>query len=334
MQAHLGRLPGVESTALIQNAPMAGGSFTVSLWILDVPGREAPPGPFSSDDMPLGNGVDPSFFALMRMRLVAGRLFTDQENHEGARSVAVITESMARTHWPGQPAVGKCFYLSGRGNPCTEVVGVVADARLFPSIRPTKQWASAYYLPIDARPRHSSARTLLVRTVGDPADVLDTIQREAQAAAPELPYVTVRVFDDVFRSMLRPWRLGTTVFAIFGVLCAAIALVGLAVVGAYGVARRQREIGIRSALGAQPRQLTRLVLGRSLAVLAAGVLTGLALAWAGGRLVAAQLFDVAARDLRVFAGTALILLLAGGVAAWIPARRAARIDPTTALRAE
>jgi ABC-type antimicrobial peptide transport system permease subunit len=164
--------------------------------------------------------------------------------------------------------------------------------------------------------------------------VLDTIQREAQAAAPELPYVTVRAFDDVFRSMLRPWRLGTTVFAIFGGLCAAIAAIGLAVVGAYGVTRRHREIDIRSALGAQPRQLTRLVLGRSVAVMAIGVLMGLALAWAGGRLVTAQLFDVAARDLRVFAGAALILLLAGGVAAWIPARRAARIDPTTALRAE
>jgi putative ABC transport system permease protein len=110
--------------------------------------------------------------------------------------------------------------------------------------------------------------------------------------------------------------------------------VGLAVVGAYGVARRQREIGIRSALGAQPRQLTRLVLGRSVAVMAVGVLVGLALAWAGGRLVTAQLFDVEARDLRVFAAAALILLLAGGGAAWIPARRAARIDPTTALRAE
>ncbi len=330
IQARLARLPGVESTALIQNAPMASGSFTV----IDVPGREASPGPFSSDDMPLRNGVDPSFFALMRMRLVAGRLFTDQENREGAQSVAVITESMARIYWPGQPAVGKCFYLSGRDHPCTDVVGVIADARLFPSIRPTKQWASAYYLPIDARPRDTSDRILLVRTTGDPETVLDTIQRESQTAAPELPYVTVHRFDEVFTAMLRPWRLGTTVFVIFGVLCAAIAAVGLAVVGAYGVTRRRREIGIRSALGAQPWQLTRLVLGRSVAVMTVGVLVGLALAWAGGRLVTAQLFDVAARDPRVFAGAALILLLAGGVAAWIPARRAARIDPTTALRAE
>lgn len=334
MQARLAGLSGIESTAVIRNVPIPGGSFSISLTTVAVPGREAALGSFSSDDMPLPNGVDPSFFAVMRMRLVAGRLFTDQENREGARSVAVITESMARTHWPGQPAVGKCFYLSGRDNPCTEVVGVVADARLFPSIRPTTQWASAYYLPIDARPPHTSARTLLVRTIVDPADVLDTIQREAQAAAPEWPYVTVRAFDEVFRSMLRPWRLGTTVFVIFGALCAMIAAVGLAVVGAYGVTRRHREIGIRAALGAQPRQLTRRVLGRSVGVMAAGVMIGLALAWAGGRRVSAQLFDVTARDPRVFAGAALIRLLVGGIAAWLPARRAARIDPTTALRAE
>jgi putative ABC transport system permease protein len=330
MQARVARLPRVESTALIQSVPMAGGRF----WMIDVPGRDAPPGPFSSDDMPLVNAVDPSFFLLMRMRLTAGRLFTDDENREGARSVAVITESMARNYWPGQPAVGKCFYLSGRDQPCTEVVGVLADARLHPSIRPTRQWASACYLPIEARPRDTSERTLLVRTAGDPATLLETIQRESQAAAPELPYVTVRLFDEVFTSMLRPWRLGTIVFVIFGVLCGLIAAVGLAVVGAYGVARRRREIGIRSALGAQPRQLIRLVLARSVTVMAAGVIAGLALAWAGGRVLSAQLFDITPHEPRVFVGAALILLLAGSVAAWLPARRAAGIDPTTALRLE
>jgi putative ABC transport system permease protein len=330
MQARVARLRGVESTAMIQSVPMADGRF----WMVDVPGRNAPTGPISSDDMPLFNGVDPSFFPLMRMRLTAGRLFTDDENRERARPVAVITESMARSFWPGQPAVGKCFYMDGRDKPCTEVVGVLADARLYPSIRPTRQWASACYLPIDARPRDTSARTLLVRTAGNPAALLETIQRESQAAAPDLPYVAVHLFDDVFRSVVRPWRLGTTVFAIFGILCSAIAAVGLAVVGAYGVARRRREIGIRSALGAQPRQLVTLVLARSTAVMAVGVTMGLALAWAAGRLLSAQLFDIRPFEPRVFAGAAISLLLVGGIAAWLPARRAACIDPAIALRAE
>jgi ABC-type antimicrobial peptide transport system permease subunit len=113
-----------------------------------------------------------------------------------------------------------------------------------------------------------------------------------------------------------------------------VASVGLAVVGAYAIARRTREIGIRAALGAAPRQLVHLVLRRSLMVVATGIAVGMVLAWAAGRILSAQLFDVTAGDARVFSGTALALLIVGGVAAWLPARRAARIDPAITLRAE
>ena len=247
--------------------------------------------------------------------------------------MAVITESMARNFWPSEPAVGKCFYMAGRHNPCTEVVGVVADARLFPSIRPTTQWASACYLPIE-QAAGSSNRALLVRTVGDPANVLQALRRESQAAAPDLPYVDAHAFDDVFQAMLRPWRLGSTVFVVFGALSMVIAAVGLSAVGAYGVTRRTREIGIRSALGAEAQHLVRLVLRRSLIVISTGLAFGMGLTWAGGRILNAQLFDITARDPRVLAGAAVGMLLVGGCAAWLPARRAARIDPVIALRAE
>jgi putative ABC transport system permease protein len=324
MQARLAGLPQVESTALVENRPMLS---TVSFPI-EVPGQAAPAGPF-----PSLNGVDPSFFAVMRMRLIDGRLFTDDENRKGARSVAVITESMARTFWPGERAIGKCFYIGGRTNPCTEVVGVLADARLAFSIRPTKQGASACYVPIEYGERTSN-RALLVRTVDDPASVLQTLRRESQAAVPDLPYVDARAFDEVFETMLRPWRLGSIVFVVFGALSMTIAAVGLAVVGAYGVTRRTREIGIRAALGAEPSRLVRLVLGRSLVVVVAGLAVGMGLAWAGGRLLNAQLFDVTAGEPRVLAAAALGLLMIGGLAAWVPARRAARIDPVMALRSE
>lgn len=330
MQARLAALPQVESTAVIQNLPMRS---SVTFFIY-VPGKPVPAGPVSSDDLPMHNPVDPSFFTVMRMRLIEGRFFTEAENRKGARPVAVITEAMAKDSWPGEPAVGKCFHLYGRENPsCTEVVGVVADARLYPSIRPTKQWASAYYVPIE-QTASSSSRALLVRTVGEPESVLQTLRREAQAAAPDLPYVDAHAFDDVFMNMLKPWRLGSIVFVVFGVLSMAIAAVGLAVVGAYGVTRRKREIGIRSALGAGPGHLVRLVLGRSLFVVATGLAAGMGLAWASGRILRAQLFDVSATDPRVFAAAAAGMLLVGIVAAWLPARRAARIDPVTALRAE
>ena len=329
MQRQVARLPQVEATALILNQPMQSATFLMP----DVPGKPQG-GPVSSADLPLFNSVDPSFFALMGMRLVEGRSFTEEENRTGARSVAVVTESMARSTWPGESAIGKCFYLSGREQPCTEVIGVLADARLHPSIRPTKEWASAVYLPIEAHGRITSSRTLLVRTSGDPAAALQRIQQQAQASAPDLPYVEAHAFDDVFRNMLRPWRLGSIVFAMFGALSVIIAAVGLIVVGAYGVTRRTREIGIRAALGAEPPHLIRLLLRHSLFVVAAGLAIGMGLAWAGGRVLTAQLFDVTATDFRVIAGAATGLLLIGGLAAWVPARRAARIDPVVALRTE
>jgi putative ABC transport system permease protein len=330
IQARLAGLPQVESTAVIETLPMQSN---VSFFI-EVPGKgPAAPGPSGP---PSFNAVDPSFFAVMRMRLIQGRLFSEDDNRKAARPVAVITASMARNIWPGEPAVGKCFYAGGRGrgNPCTEVVGVIADARLVPSIRPTTQGAAAFYLPIEQGEKMISSRALLVRTAGDPAGVLQALRQESQAAVPDLPYVDAHEFDEIFVNLLRPWRLGSIVFVVFGALSMVVGAVGLAVVGAYGVTRRTREIGIRSALGAEPRHLVRLVLGRSLFVIVSGLAVGMGLAWAGGRILNAQLFDITAREPRVLAGAALGLLVVAGVAAWLPARRAARIEPVIALRAE
>lgn len=333
MQARIGLLPQVESTALTESMPMASAVFMP----IEVPGRDAPKGPLTSDNgnMPAFNSVDPSFFTVMRMRLVDGRFFTEAENRKEARPVAVITESMARIFWSGERAVGKCFYVNGRveGQPCTEVVGVLADARLFPSIRPTERWACACYRPIEQGYGRSS-RALLVRTTGAPQTLIETLRRESQSVAANLPYVDAHEFDDIFTNLMRPWRLGSIVFVIFGAISMIVAAAGLAVLGAYGVTRRVREIGIRSALGARPAQLVGLMLSRSLLVVAIALTAGTGLAWVGGRILSAQLFDVTPGDPRVFAGAVLGLLVVAGAAAWIPARRAARIDPVIALRAE
>jgi putative ABC transport system permease protein len=332
MQRRLAQLPQVEATALVENLPMA----TSVTFGIEVPGKDLWKGTFTSDSLPMSNPVDPSYFTVMRMRLLEGRYFTDDENRKGAKSVAVVTASMAHYIWPGEPAVGKCFYLGGRGKdtPCTEVVGVVADARLFPSIRPTTQWASAYYIPIEQAVQQTSSRALIVRTVGDPAKVLQTLRQESQVVVADLPYVDAHGFDDVFEAMLRPWRLGSTVFVVFGALAMIVAAVGLAVVAAEGVTRRTREIGIRAALGAAPQHLVRLVLRRSLLVIGCGLSTGIALAWVSSRILNPQLFNVSATEPRVLVPVALAVIVVGTGAAWMPARRAARIDPLSALRAE
>jgi len=320
----------VEATAVVQSAPLTNTQFN----LIDVPGKKPSNGPVSSEDLPAINAVDPSFFSVMRMRLTRGRLFGDDDNRKGAASVAVITEAMARGTWPGEDAIGKCFYLGSRENtPCTTVVGIVADARLFPSIRPTTRWSSAYYIPIE-QGANSSNRALMVRTTGDPATMLAALRREAQIAAPDLPYVDAHPFDEIFQNLLKPWRLGTTVFIAFGALSLIVASFGLAAVTAYGVARRTREMGIRSALGARPSDLIRLVLARSLFVVAAGLAIGIGLAWASGRVLRAQLFDVAPDDPYVLGIAAAVMLLVGSLAGWVPARRAARIDPVVALRTE
>jgi putative ABC transport system permease protein len=323
LQARLSRLPQVESSALVENMPMRGATMN----LIEVPGRAVN----FSDPMPVVNFVDPSFFAVMRMRLVAGRIFSDSENRKDAPAVAVITETMARAFWPGERAVGKCFH---GGKECRQVIGVVADARIFPSVRPTKEWMSAWYAPIAEESNSATSRAVLLRTVDHPAKMLATLKRESQAAVADLPFVDVHAFDDIFVAMTQPWRLGSTVFVAFGALSTMVAAVGLAVVGAYGVTRRTKEIGIRSALGAAPGQLVRLVLRRSLGVVITGLAIGMGLAWWGGRLASAQLFEVSATDLRVLTVATLSLLVVGACAAWLPARRAARIDPVVALRAE
>jgi predicted permease len=322
LQERLSRLPQVESSALVENMPMRGAS----MYVIEVPGRAVN----LSDSMPVVNYVDPSFFTVMRMRLVAGRFFSNSENRKDAPPVAVITETMARTYWPGERAVGKCFH---GGKECRQVIGVVADARIFPSVRPTKEWMSAWYAPIEEISGQTS-RALLVRTVDPPAKMLARLKRESQAAVADLPFVDVHMFDDIFVAMTQPWRLGSTVFVIFGAMSMIVAALGLAVVGAYGVTRRTREIGIRSALGAAPRQLVQLVLRRSLGVVITGLTIGLGLAWSSARVLSAQLFEVSATDARVITAAALGLLVVSACAAWLPARRAAKVDPVVALRAE
>ena len=131
---------------------------------------------------------------------------------------------------------------------------------------------------------------------------------------------------------MKPWRLGSTVFVIFGALSVLIAGAGLAAVSAYGVTRRTREIGIRAALGAPPQHLVRLMLARSLVVVAAGLAAGTVLAWAGGRVLNAQLFGVTAGDPRILTGAACGLLLMWTLAAWFPSRKGAKVNPVEILR--
>jgi hypothetical protein len=271
-----------------------------------------------------------AYFDVMGLHLIAGRPFTDADNQAKAKPVMIVNETMAREAWPNQPAVGQCARMIS--DPCVEVVG---DWVPFPSARPAMPTPPACLVPLDRFPGVTSERALLIRTRTDPGDTLALLRREAQAAGgAALPYVDVWSFDDLFQPMLRPWKLGADVFVAFALLSLVIASAGIAVVTAYGVTRRTRELGVRLALGAAQRAVVMLVLRRSLTSLGAGLAIGVGLAALRRRWMASVLFGLGSYDLAIFTAATLLLLTAGAIAAWLPARRAARVDPAIALRAE
>ncbi len=284
------------------------------------------------------NAVDPAFFEVMRLRLVEARLFTDVENAEDAPPVAVVSQAMARAIWPGETALGQCLLIAERDvesdPPCTEVVGVVGDARWSPDIRRTGSREPVFFVPIEQRPWIGGGRAILLRTTGDPEALVPLLRDRIHAAGSELPYVEVRPFDETFRPLLRRWRLGATVFVVFGLLSLAIAAVGLVVVTSDAVTRRGQELAVRTACGAKPADLVRLVLSRSMLALLAGLVAGVAVSYVGARMLESLLFDVAPADLRILGVAAAALLVCALIAAWLPARRAGHVDPVVSLRAQ
>jgi predicted permease len=323
IQARIASLPGVTSSALAQASPMNGGSATY----FDGPGL-----PLFNGEAVFVNAVDAEYFAVMGVQVITGRAFGPADNRAGAPKVVVVNEPVARKYWPGTSPLGRCIRIQNT-DPCAEIVGIVR-APTMPHLddRPTAM-AGLILTPLEVSSL-SSTRTLLVRTSGDPRAILSRLQMEAQSASGDLPYVDVSVLDDVFEWQMKPLRLGTSVFLALSALALVIAIAGLAVVTAHGVTRRTREMGIRLVLGAAPGDLVRLMARRTLVAMAIGLAAGAVLAYAGAGLLKTVLFGIEPGDPRIFAAALAILLLVGGIAAWIPARRTGRIEPSAALRIE
>jgi putative ABC transport system permease protein len=327
IQERLAALPGVAMTAVVQSTPLRGG---VS-WNFEVPGYDPPPGRFS---MPLLNAVDASFVDLMGMRLIAGRGFTEADGRPGAPPVVVVNDAVAKRFWHGASPLGRCIVLDRQ--PCTQVVGVLAKAPALAALRaaPNHTDPGQIFLPLESFGDLNADRTVLVRTAGDPRALLPRLRSEAQATRGDLPYVDAFPLDDVFDPQLKPLRLGWTIFLALSALALVIAIAGLAVVTAHGVTRRTREVGIRLVLGAEPGDLVRLMARRTLIAMAIGLAAGVGLAYVGAGLLKTVLFGIEPGDPRIFAAATAVLLIVGGVAAWIPARRTTRIEPSAALRLE
>jgi predicted permease len=326
MRTAVAALPGVEATAASFVTPLSG-----STWFLeaDVPGFTG--GPDERNTM--FNAVTPDYFTAFGTPLLAGRDVTAADA-PGRPRVMVVNEAFARKFFNGENPVGRSFTLEGYGrnprNHLVEVVGLVADAK-YQSLREPRY--PTMYGAFHQQDAIGPSSRLAIRTTGDPWAMREAVMR-AMAAVNADVAVDLRAFaEDVTAGLLQE-RLVAVLSAAFGALALLLAALGLYGVMSYAVARRRNEIGIRIALGAEPGTVIRLVLSHVASITAIGIAAGALAAAGGGRFINSLLFNVAATDLALMAVTAVTLALAAAVAGYLPARRAARIDPMLALRDE
>ena len=277
------------------------------------------------------NGVGEGYFETTGTRIISGRALNGQDRR-GTPLVMVVSDSMARTLWPGRDAIGQCVKVGGPTYPCSEVVGVAENIHQY-EIR--QESSLQYWFPeSQEQGQNSGAFGVLVRVDGDPARFAPALRTALLPSLPAALHLTVRPLGTSVQRALRPWRLGATMFTAFGALGLLIAMVGLFSALAYAVSQRRREFGVRVALGARSTGIVRMVLGQGLRYAIMGLAIGLAIALAAGGQLAPLLLGVGPRDPLVTVGVALALGVTATLAGLIPAWRASRVDPADALRSE
>ena len=319
----VGALPGVTAAGTVSWLPLSGLRSATDLWI---EGRPVPP-----PDERIGahiQAVTPDYFRAMGIPLREGRTFAASDGVEQPKAV-VVSRSFAERYLAGGPALGQRIAMPWGDTLRGTIVGVVGDVRhagVDSLPHPTLYWAESQW--------PWNAMTLVVRTNGDPEGLAPSLVAEIHALDPQLPVADVRPMQAYLGDTLARRRFTMTLLAGFATTALALTAVGLYGVMAYSVAQRTRELGIRLALGASRQRVLRAELRRASAVVGVGVAAGLVGAAAFTRVLDALLFGVSATDPAVFALIIALLAAVGLVASWIPARRATRVDPMVALRAD
>jgi predicted permease len=314
-------LPGVQAASLQQVMPLHGDNMETR-FILEGEGDDAALRATNFDV------VAPDYFRTLGIAVLRGREFADADRAQ-APPVAVVNETFARRNFPGGDAVGRRVSMNGAAGPFVTIVGVVRNAKY---VSLGEEPRAMLYLPFAQM--YDQEMVMHVRAAGDPAQLVGPVRRAAHALDPVLPLPEPVTMRQQLRVALLPARIGAGVLGGFGSLALLLAAVGIYGVVSYAVSQRTREIGIRAALGAGRQALIRHVLAGTLRVVGIGVVAGLVLALLAGRAARAFLYGVAPTDPVVLLGTPLVLALVALAASWIPARRAASVDPMIALRAE
>ena len=318
--------PGVQAAAAIGTVFLS--STPNSAWF-SVEGRPAPP-PNERIEVPI-DPVTPNYFQAMGVPLLKGRAF-DARDREGAPEVAIVNETFARRFFPGEEVLGKRFKFGPpeSEDPWMTIVGVVGDTRrtgFDTAVRPET------YLPHAQSP--SRGMMLVVRsTAADPSALANAVRGAVASLDREVPVFQVRTMDELLSGLMAQRRLNMLLLAIFAGVALLLAAVGIFGVMNYAVSQRTHEIGLRMALGAQARDILKMVVGQGMALVLAGLVLGLAGALALTRLMSSMLYGVSATDPATYAGIAVLLMAVAFLACYLPARRATKVDPMVALRYE
>ncbi len=318
-------LPDVRAVGAVSALPFGGNlGARTSFWI---EGRPAPPpGEELSTDVRV---TDENYFQAIGIPLLSGRGFTEQEGKEDRRTI-IINETMARQHFPGQNPLGQYLKVQMMPDPQPmEIIGVVADAKyktLEGPSHPMIYWTHPQLV--------YSEMTHVLRTNGDPMNLAAAVRREIQAIDRDQPVADVRTMQSWIDELTARSRFGTLLLTIFAGLALVLAAIGIYGVMSYSVTQRTHELGIRIALGAQTRDVLKLILGRGFVLTLVGIALGLAASFALTRVMSSLLFGVSATDPVTFAGLSLLLTGVALLACYIPTRRAMKVDPMVALRNE
>jgi putative ABC transport system permease protein len=329
VQARLAAMPFATAVGAINHLPLAGDAWNLNYWPDDRPTPSPQERPTA-----LYRVVRPGYFAAMGLSIVAGR---DIGSTDTASSlpVAVINEAMAERQWPGRSAVGRRVHLPGPSNVPTAltVVGIAANARQTDWTSPPED---EVYVAFAQRSSEFglSSLTFVIRTSGDPAEVAASIPREVGLVDRGIVVSANTTMEGIVADELWRQRLTGELAGVFAGIALGLAVIGIYAVVAGAVARRTREFGVRLALGATPGALQRLAVAAIFGPICWGAALGLAATAAGAGLMRTMVYDVSVLDPYAIGGAVLLLLAAAVAAAWLPARRASRLDPTLALRNE
>ena len=319
---HVRSVPGVEAVGLTDALPL-GDNFGWRGWTVTATDRTTDPAARAN---PRVRMVDHQYFSTMRIAIRAGRGFTS-DDHPTSERVVIVNEALARALWPDEDPLGRVLRASGRDY---RVVGVITDVRYFALEQETGQ---EMYMLLSQTGDYQTV-DLVVRSAVAPTSLIPSIRAALKRADPGLPAVDFRTMQQlVDRSVFtrRSMVLLLTGFAGFGLILASL---GLYAVISYSVSQRTREIGVRMALGAAPVAMQRQILTQTMTLAAIGVAIGLPLAWMAAKAIQGLLFGVVSSDPVTFGGVVAVVAIVAALAGYLPARRASRIDPVLALRAE